>query len=336
MRTAWILFLFAACLAHAQLVSLDVGPPIRTLNHGSWVYDLALSRDGSLLATAGQDGTVKIWETASGRLLTEIDADQNQVTGVAFHPDGMRLATSCADGTVKLWLVATGRLLAAIQAHKAAAADVTFSPDGSRIVSAGMDGTVGIWAFALGQQGFRALPYIEAGNVDVFGKPVLQMGLAGVSTVAFSRDGKWLAIGSASGRARLLDATSEKVLVEFRGHTKSLQRIAFSPDGKLLATASYDGTARIWDTSNGKELQRLRSTGWVLCVAFSPDGRRLAVGSRDHTVDVWDASTGGHLFALPKHASGVWGIKFSPSGRWLVTGTYDGTVQTWDISSMVR
>ncbi|WP_416211311.1 WD40 repeat domain-containing protein, partial [Frankia sp. Cas3] len=101
-------------------------------------------------ASPGSDGTVRLWDVASGRQLAELTGHTDEVSAVGFSPDGTRLASAGFDGTVRLWDVASGRQLAELTGHTGGVQAVGFSPDGTRLASAGSDGTVRLWDAASG------------------------------------------------------------------------------------------------------------------------------------------------------------------------------------------
>ena len=111
---------------------------------------------------------------------------------------------------------------------------------------------------------------------------------AGVSSVAWSPDGKRLATGSYDKTAKVWDAATGQELLTLKGHTGYVFSVAWSPDGKRLATGSWDGTAKVWDAASGQELLTLKGhTDVVSSVAWSPDGKRLATASSDGTVQIY-------------------------------------------------
>ena len=289
--------------------------PVRTLTgHTAAVWGVAFSPDGRLLATGSDEGTARVWDTATGEHLRTLAGHAGGVRGVAFSPDGRLLATASRDGTARLWDPAAGKHLRTLTGHAGTLWGVAFSPDGRLLATASVDGTARLWGPAAGKH-LRTL----TGHTDrVWG-------------LAFSPDGALLATASADQTARLWDPAAGKHLRTLTGHAGRVQGIAFSPDGALLATTSADQTARLWDPATGKHLRTLTGhTDRVWRVAFSPDGALLATTSADQTARLWDPAAGKHLRTLTGHAGGVWGVAFSPDGHLLATTSDDQTARLWN------
>lgn len=294
----------------------------RLAGHTRGVRSLAFSADGSTVATGGEDGTARLWDTATRRQLgAPITRATYECSGVqvALSPDGRTLATAC-QGTVRFYDAATRRELGPELKHERVVSALAYSPDGTAVVTGDFTGVVRQWDAATHRPRGPAMGHPDHG-------PELRNT---VRRVAFARDGKTLAV--ARGRSvRLWDPATGRPLGEpFATQRHPLDDIAFSPDGKTLATAGGDG-AMLWDVTSGRRTGVLKDrTAGFSSIAFSPDGTRIATGGASGRTVLWDTAGRRQLTALQDNAMSVRRVAFSADGRLLAAAGDDGLVRLAD------
>jgi WD40 repeat protein len=161
-------------------------------------------------------------------------------------------------------------------------------------------------------------------------------GLHLVRGLAYSPDGRYLALARHDGIVRVWEAASGQMLHTLEGHKGPAWQVAFSPDGQTLASGGSDRTVRLWDVSSGQAIRVFADhRAAVKGVAFRPDGRSVLAACDDGTVKVWDRETGRETFSFrgELHFVGPDRVKFSPDGRRMAWASLDGVVKIWDTTT---
>ena len=332
-----------------------VTPP---LEHNDAVSHAVFRADSKAVVTASDDGTVRIWNSNSGKPLAPPlqHAARRFVCG-----DEPRRKTHSNGGKrrsrARLEHVADRGGIAAASAYRFPGACVLqFRRQIRRHRQLGSDGPC-VGQFNR-QSDHSAIEIFRSGSVcDIQpgwtkrrcdqlyhqgafvgcddGKRIACRGLDQdrIRYASFSPDGKKIVTASNDKSARIWDAITGKPIGDAMQHDGAVVRAIFSPNGRLIATASSDNTARIWDAATGQAASPpLHHEFFVTSVAFSPDGKTLLTSSQDKTARLWEVSTGRPI-ATMQHDDAVWRAAFSKEGSRVVTASQDGTARIWDASS---
>ncbi|MBP2706257.1 winged helix-turn-helix domain-containing protein [Microbispora sp. RL4-1S] len=282
--------------------------------HGEAVNDIEISPDGRLIASASSDRTVRLWDPRGDPVATLGD-QPDHVRAVAFSPDGRRLATVTRSHTLTLWDVGGRRKIATATYHGlGASTDVAFDPRGRYLV-----------ATALGL--FRWDVHDPRKPVEA---PFPGPGYL-VSALAFSPRDPLLAVTGPSGDLIVWDQAANREVHALRTRQGSVLDVAFSPDGETIATAGAGRTVALWDVRTGRSVGTLRGhTAPIDVIAFSRDGRALASAGDDRTIIVWDLASGRQTVTLTGHDAPIRGLAFTADGD-LISGGEDGRIIRWSL-----
>ncbi len=321
------------------MYSVATGDELALLTgHTAQIHELVFSPDGNILASTGNDRTLRLWDTDTGQQLMVLSDGRNLSEPLAFSPDGTTIAGGQTD-TIQIWNVATGDPLATLTGHTDTVEALAFAPDGNTLASASEDLSIRLWDIDS-----------EAHLSTLTGhkKPV--------KVLAFSPDGNTLASAGMGGTVRLWNPSTGKqarALVQF-GLTDTNQELpaptrqaawidtlAFSPDGSTLASGDHHGIARLWRMSDGSLLSTakpdtrpMRSA--IRALAFSMDKPIFMTADWNGTIYAWNASTGAQLATLTLKGHENWGraLGFATDGTTLMTVRWsprDDIIRFWDI-----
>jgi WD40 repeat protein len=341
----------------------------------AWVFAVGFSPNGKyVVSTAGlpggllagfpldadsfMPGSAKIWETATGRCVAQLEGHPAAVRGAAFSPNGRWLATGSADGTILLWDGVTFAKHASTPPKGKAFFGLAFAPDSESLAIASQT-AVTIWdvrnrrqrqilsgryhgptlPLAFSPDGRRLIvghtlsdnkSVISVWDVHTGKELPNQFPERATNSLAMSADGRMLALAfEGDSSVEVWDTTTMKLLRVLAGHGNHVQAVAFCPNGRLVSGGD-DRTVRLWDARSGQEVARYRGHELgVLSVAVSADGRRLASGDKSQAVKLWDLTHDPRGMAIQEyHGRGEYidMMSFAADGRGLVV-VADSTTQ---------
>lgn len=353
--------LLAASAVTAPVATITRPELVLQTGHAMSVDGMAFSPDGTLLASASADNTVKLWDINSRREVRTLAGHTSGVKAVAFRRDGQWLASGGSDGNIKFWEVATGAQLRNVSGN-GSVTTLAFSADGRYFAAGSMDGGGRLWDLKAGHEALAL-----AGHKAM------------ITTAAFSNDGHWLATGSLDRTVKIWNVETGTEQRTLMGHSDRIITLAFSPDDKLLVTGGLDTKVKLWrvgawteqsfplantakvlalafspdsqtlisayadktikrnEVPSGRELSTIADAGddlsEAISMVFSSDGRWCASSTGDKTVELRDVATGRDTRTLTTHSFSVYATAFSPGGHWFATGGKENTVKLWEVAS---
>ncbi len=331
--------------------------PVSARGHSRAVVDMALSRDGRLLATLGREQTLRLWRVQEPYPMARArQVEGSAAKSVAFSGDGLLMAAGDDSGLVQVWTLGTEGVPMHLSGHADAVWALAFAPSTGMLVSADRSGEVRVWNLTTGslESRFQAhqgsvwsLAFTPDGTrlitasdeqVRVWDPAsntlltTLPQSQGRVTRAKVSPDGALLAVASSAGSVAVWDVASGALSREIQADDNLVWSVAFSPDSRHLATASSDEVVAIWNLQDGRQMAMFTDqTGGATDVAYLADGVTLAAIDRRGGLHLWDSASGRRLAdPLAAHKGAAWRLAVHPDGRKFATVGDDGQVRLWD------
>lgn len=280
---------------------------------GADINGVVFDASGERIATASDDGTVRLWNAKSGVELGAFRDHEDWVWGAGFSPDGQSVVSASKDMTAQVWSARAPKNLITLKGHTATVKDAIFDPKGRFIATASYDRTIRIWDPETGKQ-----------------KRLLTGHGGRVTSLAISQNGNRLASSSNDGTVRIWDPNNGTQLAVLNSNLGILHDVALSGDGRRAATVSDSGTAIVWDVPNQTRLATLRTPGKLFAVGFVSDGHMLATGGVDGVLRLWNIQGQVLHRQLRGHQGAIRTLDVSPDDALIVSGSRDNTARIWE------
>jgi small GTP-binding protein len=284
------------------------------------IWDYAFSADGKRVLSAGDDGTVRLWNVSTGTCVREFKGHTGPVYSVAWSADESHALSGGTGGEARVWDVQTGGCIRTLGGKGLMYVwGVAWSADGGRILTGSQNRRVCLWDTGTG----RCL-HVLKGHTN------------GVNAVLLSGDGRRALSGSDDKTIRLWEVGTGACLRVLEGSTSTVCSIAWSVDDRRALSGSADGTLLLWDIETESCLRVLEGhTNQIWRIAWNTSQRFALSASFDKTVRLWDIETGSCLQVLVGHTNMVRGVAWSGDQRHALSGDMRGGIRRWDLSQFV-
>jgi WD40 repeat protein/serine/threonine protein kinase len=309
--------------AQAQLSEAAYAPgTVRLFEaHTNGVDVVDISPDERTMLSASWDGTLILWEIATGEVLRTFEGHSDQVWAAAISPDGRLAASGSVDTTAILWDLDTGNIIHRFDEFDLEVVWVEFHPDGQSLFAGGKGSAPPIIQWD-----------VQTGDIirRFEGHP------SGVETILFTPNGDRMFSGSEDGTLILWDVQTGDIIYEINpnsDNTAGAFRVAtLSPDGQSALVGYSNSIVLLLDIPTGEVLQRYSvDVGGVWAIAFHPVGDRALVGGLSGVLHMVDLQTGYLLQTFSGHVAPIFDTKIMADGRFAVSASPDGTLRMWDL-----
>jgi WD40 repeat protein len=290
--------------------------------HADKVLSVAFSPDERAALSGSADGSIILWDLASGKEIRRFTGDKKNVTSLVFSPDRKFALSGSADGGLTLWDLGSGREKRRFTGHAKGITSTAFSSDGGLALSGSTDGSLILWDLTAGTEIRRFIGSAE-----------------GIASLAFKPDSRVALFGAKDGRLRVLDVTNGDTITTncFREiHPYGVRTLAIGGNGEVAIAGPSHFDLIQWNVMSCKRIRNLEGhVNHPISAAVSDDGVTALSGCAEGMI-LWNLQAGKEIRRFTEHKDDVTSVALSSNGRTALSGSADGSVRWWDIHGAER
>ena len=318
-------------ISFLQLRRINTNEILLNIDDENQINAIAISPDNKIVVAGDVNNTITLWDINSGEIIYLLKSWYGAINCVTFSPDGQFLASGGDDTTVKLWDISNGSEVRTLKGHNKSVKSIVFAPEGHTIASIYDDGKAVIWDLNTG----RILHTLENTNTP-----------GGISSIAFSPDGKTIAVANRKEyNIKLWDVASKRKICNFISKDLPATNIIFNLDGTILASGDKYGHLKLWDVNTKQEICTFcEFNSTFISLVFAYEGQNQILLSSGYKISKYRDLNKSYNYNIQdfyyqyvtsfnSHSNSIDSIAISPDGKILASSSHDNTIKLWDISS---
>lgn len=283
--------------------------------HTESILALAIDKEGTKLASGGEDRVIIIWDIIKFVKLKSLLGHNSAISALVYSTDSTKIYSGSWDLNIRVWELTKKSSIAILEGHKDLIRAIRVTPDGTTLISAGDDKLILLW---------------DLSELKIIA--TLKGHTQAIRTLDLSSDGKLLVSGSDDKNVKIWDIKDRKSLQTLAGSTGNICSIVINSEELQILTCSGDKIIRVWEIKLKDHFNDVKIDIMAINVMIiTSDGQKLITGSKDNSIVIWDVSKNQQIIELFQHNAAITSLEIHPNQKFFLSGSIDKTIIEWDL-----